>query len=127
MARECLKIAFEEPEGRALRRTLFEKARLLRQAMVAAGCEVAGRESPIVPVYVGKEHEARIISKFISDEGILANLVEFPAVPRGRARFRFQLMATHPDESLRQAAQVFGRARQRARALLDEKSAPVPA
>lgn len=123
VARECLKIVFEEKEGRELRQTLFNKARLLRQEMAAIGCEVAGKESPIVPVYVGKEHEARIISKFIGDEGILANLVEFPAVPRGKARFRFQLMTTHPDESLIKAAQVFARAKARARELLGQVAA----
>jgi len=108
--RECLKIVFDEPLGKELRVAMFEKARLLRGAMVAAGCQVGGKESPIVPIFVGPENKARIISLLIQEKGIAANLVEFPAVPRGKARFRFQIMATHEDEALLHAARCFGEA-----------------
>jgi hypothetical protein len=32
--------------------------------------------------------------------GMLANLVEFPAVPKGQARFRLQVMANHSQHDI---------------------------
>jgi hypothetical protein len=40
-----------------------------------------------------------------------ANLVEFPAVARGKARFRFQVMANHKLEDMDRAADIMARAK----------------
>jgi glycine C-acetyltransferase len=32
--------------------------------------------------------------------GVIANLVEFPAVPKGQARFRLQVMAEHVEANI---------------------------
>jgi 7-keto-8-aminopelargonate synthetase-like enzyme len=121
VALECMKIAFDEAEGRVLRNQLMDKAKLLRKEMMAIGCEVGGKESPIVPVYVGEERYARLAARYIFERGVLANLVEFPAVPRGKARFRFQLMATHSDDLLTHAAELFKVARNQVDRKLQEK------
>ena len=57
--------------------------------------EVLGDPSPIVPVKVGAEGQARLASHKLSQLGAIANLVEYPAVPQGGARFRVQVMADH--------------------------------
>ena len=44
-------------------------------------------------------------------------LVEFPAVPRERARFRFQIMASHSDAQIDRAVDVFERCLTEARVL----------
>jgi glycine C-acetyltransferase len=38
---------------------------------------------------------ARLVSRALTHLGLIANLVEFPAVPKGAARFRLQVMAGH--------------------------------
>ena len=42
--------------------------------------------------------------------GLVANLVEFPAVGRGLARFRLQVMAGHADAEIEAAAERVGAA-----------------
>jgi glycine C-acetyltransferase len=36
----------------------------------------------------------------LAEQGAIANLVEFPAVPRGGARFRLQVMASHTRDDV---------------------------
>ncbi len=105
-ALECCEIAFSD-EGRQLREHLSRNVLALRLAMQAADCRVAGTPSPIVPVIVGDDREARLIARQIARIGLLANLVEYPAVPRARARFRFQVMSTHTPKIAREAAALF--------------------
>lgn len=93
-------------EGDALRAGLMNNIVALRSAMVSHGLEVAGTPSPIVPVFVGDEKLARLTSKHLTSHGLLANLVEFPAVARGRARFRFQVMASHEAGLINSAAEI---------------------
>jgi acyl-CoA synthetase (AMP-forming)/AMP-acid ligase II/7-keto-8-aminopelargonate synthetase-like enzyme/fatty-acid desaturase/acyl carrier protein len=106
----CCKIAFS-PEGQQLRFRLNENVSALRSAMQATGCRVEGAPSPIVPVFVGGEPEARLTARAIARNGLLANLVEYPAVPRGKARFRFQVMSSHTHEAIAQAAKIMAESR----------------
>ena len=50
--------------------------------------------------------------------GLAANLVEFPAVPLGTARFRFQLMSAHTADQITEAARLREEARRKAAATL---------
>jgi 7-keto-8-aminopelargonate synthetase-like enzyme len=110
---ECLAIVFSD-EGARLRQELMANILCLRERMQAAGFEIGGSPSPIVPVFVGDEHLARITFRNIQAGGLSANLVVFPAVPEGRARFRFQLMSTHTHEAITEAAEIMADARRAA-------------
>lgn len=83
------------PEGQARRDTLLDRAGYLREKLRDAGFGVIGDPSAIVPAVVGDEALARLVSRQLPQLGVAANLVEYPAVPRGNARFRLQLMAHH--------------------------------
>ena len=72
----------------------------VRAEMGKVGLETLGDPSAIVPVRVGAEGLARIASRNLSQLGAIANLVEYPAVPQGGARFRVQVMADHTDEDI---------------------------
>lgn len=94
--------AFEivaSPEGRLRRERLMNNILYMRSEMERVGLEALGDPSAIVPVRVGAESLARIASQLLVERGAIANLVEYPAVPRGGARFRVQVMADHeqPD------------------------------
>lgn len=101
----AIDIVFSE-EGSRLRKRLADNVTALRDGFVAQGFEVSGNPSPITPVFVGNESTARLLSSALFSEGLLANLVEFPAVPRGKARFRFQSMATHRAEEIESAISI---------------------
>lgn len=81
--------------GAELRRDLMTNIRLLRELLTQSGFEVYGEASPIVCVKMGTEGMARLVSRRLSQTGLVANLVEYPAVPKGQARFRMQVMAGH--------------------------------
>jgi 7-keto-8-aminopelargonate synthetase-like enzyme len=82
-------------EGKQRRRALMDNILYMRAEMAKAGLEALGDPSPIVPVRVGAEGLARIASRELVSLGAIANLVEYPAVPQGGARFRVQVMADH--------------------------------
>jgi len=82
-------------EGRALRAELMGNIVYLRGKLQAAGFEVIGDPSAIVPVMMCEEGLARLVASRLPELGVVANLVEYPAVAKGSARFRFQVMAKH--------------------------------
>jgi 7-keto-8-aminopelargonate synthetase-like enzyme len=92
-------------EGEARRRDLLRASTFFRARLEHFGLETLGSPSAIVPVMLGKDAFAREASKAVADSGTFVNLVEFPAVGLGASRFRCQLMATHTDDQLAQAAQ----------------------
>jgi 7-keto-8-aminopelargonate synthetase-like enzyme len=87
-------------EGRDRRRSLMANILYMREEMTKVGLETLGDPSPIVPVRVGTEGQARIASYRLNQFGAIANLVEYPAVPQGGARFRVQVMANHKKEEI---------------------------
>ncbi|HEV2863580.1 MAG TPA: aminotransferase class I/II-fold pyridoxal phosphate-dependent enzyme [Pyrinomonadaceae bacterium] len=105
---EALRIV-RSPEGERLRARSASNILRLREAFTAAGLHCYGQPSPIVPVGVGDERLAKWTGRALEENGLIANLVEYPAVARGKARFRFQVMATHTAEQIDLAARIFTR------------------
>lgn len=87
-------------EGRELRRSMMRNVLYLRSQLERAGMDVIGDPSAIVSVTVGDEALARMVSRRLPALGVVANLVEFPAVAKGNARFRLQVMARHTREHI---------------------------
>jgi glycine C-acetyltransferase len=82
-------------EGRERRARLMNNALYLRTRLQQAGFEVIGEPSAIVPAMMRDEGLARLVASRLPELGVVANLVEYPAVAKGSARFRFQVMANH--------------------------------
>jgi len=82
-------------EGAMLRRKLMDNILYLRRSMAENGLKPLGDPSPIVPIHLGDEGMARMASARLAELGAVANLVEYPAVPQGNARFRVQVGANH--------------------------------
>jgi glycine C-acetyltransferase len=87
-------------EGRMLRSQLMANIRHLRGALDRSGFEVLGEPSAIVPVIMRAEGLARLVASQLPALGVVANLVEYPAVAKGSARFRFQVMAKHSRKNI---------------------------
>jgi glycine C-acetyltransferase len=94
----------DSAEGRALRRAMMSNVLRLRSLLNEQNLEVFGDPSAIVAVKVGVESVARRASRHLPDLGLLANLVEYPAVAKGAARFRLQVMAGHSEAEIAHAA-----------------------
>lgn len=87
-------------EGARLRAKLMRNINLLRKMLNSCSLETYGAPSAIVCVKMGSEAIARLTSRQLPSLGMLANLVEFPAVPKGQARFRLQVMANHTQHDI---------------------------
>jgi glycine C-acetyltransferase len=93
-------------EGDQLRADLAGAVDFLRDQLTLHGHCALGEPTAIVPVPIGSEKVARLASTALFDRHVFANLVEFPAVAVGAARFRMQVMATHTQEQLKQGAKA---------------------
>ena len=87
-------------EGAQLRQALMTNVRMLRSLLGGCRLDTYGDPSAIVCVKMGTEALARLVSRRLPSMGMLANLVEFPAVPKGQARFRLQVMARHSQADI---------------------------
>lgn len=94
----------EGDEGAVLRQSLMTNILNLRRHLAGNGLETYGNPSAIVCVKMGNEGLARLASRRLPELGLIANLVEFPAVAKGQARFRMQVMADHTHEDVSLAA-----------------------
>lgn len=93
-------------EGRVLRLELLANVMSLRRELNEAGLDYYGEPSAIVCVKMGSEGLARLVSRRLPELGLVANLVEFPAVPKGAARIRMQVMASHTEENISDAVRI---------------------
>ena len=105
-------------EGRQLRAALMRNVLDLRAQFEAVGLSVYGDPSAIVCAKVGSEAVARLVSRRLPTLDLLANLVEYPAVAKGAARFRLQVMAKHESKHIRHAVRSIKLAVDEARILL---------
>jgi 7-keto-8-aminopelargonate synthetase-like enzyme len=119
----------QSEEGRDLRRKLMINVLSLREHIRSRGMEVYGDPSAIVAVKTGDEALARMTSRELPELGLIANLVEFPAVAKGEARFRLQVMANHTSQQIVAAADRMAAAmtiaRRRLEAGFDEVEMPL--
>lgn len=115
----------ETEEGNARREAMMRNVLKLRQALTDAGLDYYGEPSAIVCVKMGTEGLARLVGRHLPEMGLLANLVEFPAVPKGAARFRMQVMANHTDDNIRDAVAILKAAKDEAEDELMERDQPI--
>jgi glycine C-acetyltransferase len=107
----------QSEEGRALRVSLMQNVLYLREALQRLGLEVVGNPSAIVSAKVGDEALARLVSQRLPALSVVANLVEFPAVAKGSARFRLQVMANHTKQNIDKLIEGLGTALAAARSI----------
>lgn len=117
----------ETDEGRVLRDELMTNVLELRRQVREAGLDYYGDPSAIVAVKMGSEGLARLVSRELPELGLLANLVEYPAVGKGSARFRMQVMAKHTPQNIADAVQRIKAAKATAEIALATMDARQPA
>ena len=88
---------------------LHANVRHLADRLIELGFDVTP-ESAIVPVPVPVGMSLRKAVRFIHDQGVFANAVEYPAVAVHRQRLRFSVMASHTRADIDRVADVVGEA-----------------
>lgn len=100
----------EEPERI---QSLWNNTEYFKKHLTSLGFDTGVSETPITPVMVGDAALAHEFSRALFEEGVLATGIGFPTVPRGKARVRTIVAATHTREQLDGALEAFARAGKR--------------
>ena len=98
----------QSSKGEMLRQKLMASVTELRRGLTNEGLNCYGNPSPIVPVFIGTERDARISHKKIVENNLAAMIIEYPVVPLGASRFRLQVMASHSIAEVQHAAKIIG-------------------
>jgi len=97
----------QEPERM---QALWENTKYFKAGLTLEGFNTGMSETPITPVMVGEAKLAHELSRTLFEEGVLATGIGFPTVPKGKARVRTIVTATHTREELDRALDAFRRA-----------------
>lgn len=94
-------------QSTALRDRLMEHTTYFREAIEKAGFDLLRGEHPIVPIMLGEAALAQDFAARLLKEGIYVIGFFYPVVPKGKARIRVQLSASHSRNDLDKAIQAF--------------------
>ena len=86
-----------------------QNTRRFRTQMTEAGFNISGDDHPISPVMLGDARLAAEISDRLLQEGIYVIGFSYPVVPKGKARIRVQISASHTDEEIDRTVEAFVR------------------
>ena len=78
-----------------------------REGMTAAGFDIVPGVHPIVPVMLQDAVLAQEFAKQLLEEGVYVIAFFYPVVPKGKARIRVQLSASHSDEQIDKTIAAF--------------------
>lgn len=100
--------AFELVEaGGSLRKKLNSNAETFRSGMTQAGFELIPGEHPIIPIMLGDATLAQKMAASLLNRGIYVTGFSFPVVPKGKARIRTQMSASHSKDDIHEAIEKF--------------------
>ncbi len=102
----ALDVLAEEPQ---LIERLWENTRFFKAGLAALGFDTGASVSPITPVIVGETAVAMKLSDRLFEEGVFAQGIGYPTVPRGKARVRTIVTAAHTKDDLQHALDTFGK------------------
>ena len=99
----ALRIVEREPQRRERVMALAGK---VQESLREMGFNCGDSATPILPVIVGEADAALAAAQHLRERGIWLPAIRPPTVPRGSARLRISLMATHSDADVEQLLQA---------------------
>jgi glycine C-acetyltransferase len=88
---------------------LWENTRYFKEEMRRLGFDLGQSVTPITPVMLGDAHLAQTFSRRLFEEGVFAQAIGYPTVPRGKARIRVMISAAHSREDLDRGLEAFAK------------------
>jgi len=86
---------------------LWDNTNYFKTEMRNLGFDIGKSETPIIPVMLGEAPLAQEFSKRLFREGIFAQAIGYPTVPKGKARIRVMISAVHEKKDLDFALEKF--------------------
>ncbi len=90
-----------------LQKRLFRNIDYFRRGMEKLGFSLGNSASQIIPVLVGDERKAVMLSQDLLEQGVFAQAVRYPTVRKGSARLRVSLTSMHTQKHLDLALAAF--------------------
>lgn len=106
-AAACIKAIEILSESTELVDRLWENGRYFKQKLSALGFDIGHSETPITPVMIGDETKSMQFSDELFKEGLFAQGIAFPTVPKGSARVRNIITAGHTKDMLDEAVSIY--------------------
>lgn len=103
----CIKAIEILSESTELVDRLWDNGRYFKTKLKGIGFDIGHSETPITPVIIGDEAKAMQFSDELFKEGLFAQGIAFPTVPRGKARVRNIVTAAHTKDMLDEAVSIF--------------------
>jgi glycine C-acetyltransferase len=86
---------------------LWENTRYFKAEVKGLGFDTGKSVTPITPVMLGEAPLAQQFSRELFEGGVFAMALGFPTVPRGKARIRVMISASHTRQDLDRGLEVF--------------------
>ena len=96
-------------ENDELVKRLWDNADYFKRAMKDLGFDVGHSQTPITPVMLYDAKVSTEFSKKLFEAGVFAQSIGYPTVPKGKARIRVMISASHSKEDLNFALEQFKR------------------
>jgi glycine C-acetyltransferase len=96
--------------GDDLRERLRDNMLFFREGLTEAGFELIPGGHPIIPVMLHDARRAGALAEALLAKGVYVIAFSYPVVPKGRARIRCQISATHGREELERVVTAFAEA-----------------
>jgi len=103
---EALRISEAESWRRERLSRLVER---FRKGAAQLGLELMDSVTPIQPLLVGDAEKATAMSRELERQGFLVTAIRPPTVPRGRARLRITLSASHQEDQVDRLLEALAR------------------
>jgi glycine C-acetyltransferase len=103
----CLAAVDVLEESDELVRRLWENTRFFQGEMKRLGFDTGASQTPITPVMLGEAPRAQEFSRMLFEQGVFSMAIGFPTVPRGKARLRVMISASHSRDDLEQGLAAF--------------------
>ncbi|MCD6449646.1 MAG: glycine C-acetyltransferase [Thermotogaceae bacterium] len=103
---EAVKILMES--GERVER-LWDNAKYFKEKMNELGFDTGHSQTPITPVMLYDAKLATEFSRKLFEEGVFAQAIGYPTVPKGKARIRVMISAVHTKEDLDFAIEKFAK------------------
>ncbi len=102
----ALQVMREEPERVQRVNQIAER---VRSELRRLGFNIGNSQTPVVPIIIGDDMRTLFTWKALFEAGLFVNPVLSPAVPEGSQLLRTSYMATHTDEQIDRALELFER------------------
>jgi glycine C-acetyltransferase len=86
---------------------LWENTNYFKAELRRLGFDTGSSSTPITPIMLGEAPMAQQFSRELFDAGVFAMAIGFPTVPRGKARIRVMISASHSKEDLDKGLEIF--------------------